>query len=100
MAFRQTWESIAAGYGYVKIVVLRLVKLCHPSQLDPGDTTKYAENSGSETEIAEDLHEAAERIAKEFDFPADDLRRAVQGFIQQLSQYSYSISSDFAEKLG
>jgi hypothetical protein len=48
---------------------------------------KLAEQSSSEVyfEVQRTLKEVAERIAEEFEFSGEDTRRAVEGFLKQMS---------------
>jgi hypothetical protein len=85
MALRQVRAAIEASCGSVKVIALRLLSLCTPSELAGESSDKEAESSGSETDTVDTLQNAARRVAREFDFTGEDVRRGVDGFIQQMN---------------
>jgi hypothetical protein len=69
----------------------KFLRLCEPSasivQVENEGDGKLTEQSSSEVcfEVRKSLKEVAERIAGEFEFSGEDTRRAVDGFLEQMS---------------
>lgn len=87
MALRQSLASLEAGVSSVKTVVLRCFGFCIPFKPRFGVFSKDLAYSSSERNTILDIQDVAERIVREFDFTGEDVRRAVGGFIQQMSMH-------------
>jgi len=73
----------------IKALVLCILHLCGGDNSEIRKSKKpLHDSSSSESAIGESIQEASERIASEFEFTRDDLRKAVKAFIQQLSRSS------------
>jgi hexokinase len=68
-----------------------VLRLCEPPtsgvEMKDKDGGKLAEQLSLEVEVEkwESISEVAERVKKEFDFSEEDVMRAVEGFMKQMS---------------
>jgi len=84
MAFRASVTSVCDA---IKAVTACLLYHRRGGEDESGKpATRLDGSSSSESFVGESIQKAAERIAREFEFTQDDLRRAVKAFIQQLSK--------------
>jgi len=88
MNFRQSLNSISAGYGSLKALVSELFSFCVSVGIHSGTSIKSNEIPNSDSDVGENLQKIAECVARKFDFSSEELRRAVEGFVQQMSKYA------------
>lgn len=86
MNFHQWLNSIAVGYGSLKAVVSGLFSFCVPVDIHSVPSIKSIENSDSDSDVRDRLQKISKCVARKFDFSGEELRRAVEGFVQQMSE--------------